>query len=97
MIFSLDFFKFLYPARDQFFTNNNGESLTPDSTHTSIEPFTRPGERAPHTLRQFNQYLDHIKQSTHQYNLQLITSQQEGDVIGDIQQERELIRYINNQ
>ena len=55
------------------------------------------GERAPHTLRQFNQYLDHIKQSTHQYNLQLITSQQEGDVIGDIQQERELIRYVNNQ
>ncbi len=52
---------------------------------------------APRTLKQFNHYLDRIKQSTHQYNLQLITSEQEGEIIGDIRQEQELIRHVNQQ
>jgi signal transduction histidine kinase len=54
----------------------------------------------PLTLKvvtQFNDQLDLIDFSTRQYNLQLSTSQQEGEIIGNIHQEQELIRDVNQQ
>ena len=48
-------------------------------------------------VTQFNNQLDLIEFSTHQYNLQLSTSQQEGEIIGNIHQEQELIRDVNQQ
>lgn len=47
--------------------------------------------------RQFNDHLDLIEVSTQQYNLQLSTSQQEGEIIGNIHQEQELITDVNQQ
>ena len=41
----------------------------------------------PKAVTQFNDQLDLIEFSTRQYNLQLSTSQQEGEIIGNIHQE----------
>ncbi|MGY8731459.1 MAG: hypothetical protein ACKVK0_04940, partial [Pirellulales bacterium] len=49
------------------------------------------------TVRRFNDHLDLIESSTQQYNLQLSTSQQEGEIIGNIHQEQELIRDVDQQ
>ena len=51
----------------------------------------------PKAVTQFNDQLDLIEFSTRQYNLQLSTSQQEGEIIGNIHQEQELIRDVNQQ
>ena len=48
-------------------------------------------------VTEFHNQLDLIEFSTHQYNLQLSTSQQEGEIIGNIHQEQELIRDVNQQ
>jgi len=48
-------------------------------------------------IRRVNDHLDLIESSTQQYNLQLSTSQQEGEIIGNIHQEQELIRDVNQQ
>ncbi|MBT7254934.1 MAG: HAMP domain-containing protein, partial [Planctomycetaceae bacterium] len=48
-------------------------------------------------ISRFSDHLDLIESSALQYNLQLSTSQQEGEIIGNIHQEQELIRAINQQ
>lgn len=73
--------------------NQNGDDLqtTLNIYRNDDVPLT------PKAVTQFNDQLDLIEYSTHQYNLQLSTSQQEGEIIGNIHQEKELIRDVNQQ
>ncbi|MBT4693678.1 MAG: HAMP domain-containing protein [Planctomycetaceae bacterium] len=73
--------------------NQNSDDLQTllNSYHNADGPLTDKSNK------QFNDHLNLIEFSTQQYNLQLSTSQQEGEIIGNIHQEQELIRDVNQQ